>query len=62
MENKIIHGDCRQILKQIPNDSIDCIITDPPYMISQKGKSIGRKSLSNKNWKRNMDIKLDFGE
>jgi len=31
-------------------------------MISQKGKSIGRKSLSNKNWKRNMDIKLDFGE
>lgn len=60
--NQIIHGDCLIELKRIPDNSIDCIITDPPYMISQKGKSIGRKSLNSKSWKRNMDIKLDFGE
>lgn len=60
--NKIYQGDALEELKKIKDNSIDCIITDPPYMISQKGKSIGRKSLSKKNWKRNMDIKLDFGE
>jgi len=60
--NKIHEGDCLELLKKIPDNSIDCVITDPPYMISQKGKSIGRKSLSNKSWKRNMDIKLDFGK
>lgn len=62
MSDIIIRGDCREILKSIPDETIDCIITDPPYMISQKGKSIGRKSLSSKTHKRNMDIKLDFGE
>jgi len=60
--NKIIQGDCIEEMKKLPDNSVDAIITDPPYMISQKGKSIGRKSLSNKNWKRNMDIKLDFGD
>jgi len=60
--NRIIKGDCIEELKKLPDESIDCIITDPPYMISQKGKSIGRKSLSSKSWKRNMDIKLDFGK
>lgn len=29
--NDIIHGDCIQIMKEIPNNSIDLIITDPPY-------------------------------
>lgn len=60
--NKIILGNCIEEMKKLPNNSVDCIITDPPYMISQKGKSLGRKSLSYKSWKRNMDVKLDFGE
>ena len=29
--NKIICGDCLEIMKQIPNESIDLIITSPPY-------------------------------
>ena len=60
--NKIIHGDCIEELKKLPDNSVHLVVTDPPYMISQKGKSIGRKSLSSKSWKRNMDVKLDFGE
>lgn len=58
----IIEGDCIEEMKKLPSESIDLIVTDPPYMISQQGKSIGRKSLSSKSWKRNMDIKLDFGK
>ena len=30
---KIIHGDCRKILKRIPPGSVDLILTDPPYGI-----------------------------
>lgn len=29
--NTIIYGDCYEIIKQIPDNSIDCIYTDPPY-------------------------------
>lgn len=29
--NRIIYGDCLDLLKQLPNDSIDAVITDPPY-------------------------------
>ena len=28
---KLHHGDCLEIMKSIPNASIDAIITDPPY-------------------------------
>lgn len=24
-------GDCLELMKEIPNESIDCIITSPPY-------------------------------
>lgn len=29
--NALVHGDCRDALGQFPSDSIDCIITSPPY-------------------------------
>lgn len=32
-KNQIIHGDCFEILKSIPDGSIDAVITDPPYGI-----------------------------
>jgi len=52
MINKIIHGDCLDILKNIPDKSIDCCITDPPYNISgyDNKKEIGWLK-SNKTWK-----------
>ena len=28
---QLIHGDCLEVLKSMPDESIDCIITDPPY-------------------------------
>src|SRR5437660_4953489 len=29
--NQIICGDTYQILKQLPSESIDCVVTSPPY-------------------------------
>lgn len=29
------HGDCLEILKQIPDDSVDLVLTDPPYAVLQ---------------------------
>ena len=31
MINQVIHGDCLEVMKYIPDGSIDAIITDPPY-------------------------------
>ena len=36
--NKIICGDCIKVLKTFPENSIDTIITDPPYGIEFMGK------------------------
>lgn len=30
----LIHGDCREVLTQLPNETFDVIITDPPYGIN----------------------------
>ena len=30
-EMQLIHGDCLEVMKDIPDGSIDAIITDPPY-------------------------------
>lgn len=34
---KLYNGDCRSYLKEIPDNSIDLIITDPPYFIDGMG-------------------------
>lgn len=37
-EDKLILGDCLEKLKELPDESIDSMITDPPYGISFMGK------------------------
>lgn len=34
----IYHGDCLEIMKGIPDDSVDSIVTDPPYGLRFMGK------------------------
>jgi len=36
--NKVIHGDCLEILKTLDDNSVDAVVTDPPYGISFMGK------------------------
>ena len=31
LENKIINGDCREKLKDLPEESVQCCVTSPPY-------------------------------
>jgi len=38
MLNKVIQGDCLEVMKNIPDNSIDTIITDPPYGLEFMGK------------------------
>ena len=35
---KLIHGDCLEVMKAIPDESIDLVVTDPPYQINYKSK------------------------
>ncbi|OHD62273.1 MAG: DNA methylase [Spirochaetes bacterium GWF1_49_6] len=36
MENKIYCGDCLEVLKDVPHNSVDLIFTSPPYADSRK--------------------------
>ncbi len=56
------NGDALELLKEIPSESVDIVVTDPPYNISQEGKVIPRKNMHSKIFKSNSDIRLDFGE
>ena len=41
--NRIITGDCIEVMKEMPSSSIDLIATDPPYLVrytSRDGRSI----------------------
>ena len=54
-------GDCIDVMKSMPDNSVDCIITDPPYNVSKEGNKIQR-NYEHYNWDRRSDIGLDFGE
>ncbi len=56
-KNILIKGDTFELLGKIPNESIDLVFTDPPYLISEHDK-IFRDYRSGKRG----DIRMDFGE
>lgn len=37
--DRIYHGDALSLIKEIPDGSIDCIVTDPPYRVTSRGGS-----------------------
>lgn len=52
--NKIYHGDCYRLIKDIPDQSVDCVYTDVPYLYTQSGNGESKgtelnKSIKNKN-------------
>lgn len=59
LENKIINADCMDILKQLPDKSVDLVLTDPPYGIgagdikfaNHKTKNLNKFSIyRNNDW------------
>jgi adenine-specific DNA-methyltransferase len=47
MYNRIIQGECAAVLKTLPAESVDFVLTDPPYLVRYKDRS-GR-SIQNDN-------------
>lgn len=45
-KNKVINGDSREILEGFESDSIDAIVTDPPYEIGFMGKEWDKSGIS----------------
>lgn len=37
--NKIYNGDSRELLSLLPDESIDLIVTDPPYPVTSRGSA-----------------------
>ena len=37
--NRVISGDCIEVLKQLPDRSIDFVLTDPPYLVRYRDRS-----------------------
>jgi len=35
---RVFHGDCRDVLRSLPDNSVDSIVTDPPYELGFMGK------------------------
>jgi adenine-specific DNA-methyltransferase len=47
--NRVIHGDCIEIMRAMPAASVDCIVTDPPYIVrytSRDGRTISGDDTS----------------
>lgn len=32
LKSEIIHGNCLEIMKKLPDNCIDLVLTDPPYL------------------------------
>ena len=48
--NRIIQGDCEQVLKEFPDNSIDLIFTSPPYADQRKTTYGGVKPAEYVDW------------
>lgn len=41
---QLLHGDCLELMKDIPDESIDLVVTDPPYKTITGGRNNGKNS------------------
>jgi DNA modification methylase len=39
MNNRIVNGDCTEVLKTVAAESVDFVLTDPPYFVCYKDRS-----------------------
>lgn len=51
LENQILLGDALEHLQQLPDDSIDLVVTDPPYGYSFMNKDWDKTVVSTEVWK-----------
>lgn len=61
MSELLLHGDCLEVMKQIPDKSVDCVIMDPPYKILGNGFSAPAGKLKDRDIFKNDIIKIKDG-
>lgn len=48
MENTVMQGDCSEVLKTMPPDNVEFVLTDPPYFVRYRDRS-GRTVMNDRN-------------
>ena len=51
---QLFQGDCFEVLKNIPDKSVDFVLTDPPYEFKNGGFGGGKKELSKRHFKKQL--------
>lgn len=46
--NRILHGDCVQLMRGLPSESVDFVLTDPPYLVRYRDRT-GRTVANDNN-------------
>ena len=51
-------GDCLEVMKQIPDKSVDLVLTDPPYNIARENNfsTMGRAGIDFGEWDKGFDL------
>lgn len=54
---KLLQGDCLELIKSIPAESVDFILTDPPYNIARDNnfQTMGRSGIDFGEWDKGFD-------
>ena len=54
---QLLQGDCLELMKQIPANSVDLVLTDPPYNIARKNNfhTMGRSGIDFGEWDKGFD-------
>ncbi len=61
-QSRVYHGDGLKVMASLPDNSVDCIWTDPPYLLSNDGFTCvaGKRVKVNKgDWDRSRGVELD---
>jgi len=55
---KLMQGDCLERMKEIPDGSVDMVLTDPPYNIARENnfKTMGRAGIDFGEWDKGADL------
>lgn len=48
LNQQVIQGDCKAVLQTLPNESVDFVLTDPPYLVRYKDR-LGRSIANDDN-------------
>jgi site-specific DNA-methyltransferase (adenine-specific) len=59
---KIENYNCLDFMKCMPDNSVDLILTDPPYNISKLNDNRDRSKLNSAIMRRKSPLKYDFGK